>query len=147
MVLSIRAHEILAEAGRCGSLREAEGALETGLAELARDGSDGDIAEIRTLVTARIDPILRFLYRHFRELDALRLPAVRTAELDRYGGLLSRREAEIADRLLIGLSPRRIAAELGIRPGTVERHIANVYDKLEVSCREELREVLGGPPP
>jgi len=34
--------------------------------------------------------------------------------------------------------PEEIAQELGLRVPTVRTHIRNLYDKLDVTCREEL---------
>jgi DNA-binding NarL/FixJ family response regulator len=52
---------------------------------------------------------------------------------DRHG--LSAREAEVLGRLAAGLTNREIASELGISERTVDRHVSNLYTKLDVSSR------------
>jgi DNA-binding CsgD family transcriptional regulator len=54
------------------------------------------------------------------------------------GRNLSRREREIAALLGHGLSYRDIAARLRISPTTVERHVSNVYLKLDVRSRVDV---------
>ena len=48
---------------------------------------------------------------------------------------LTRREQEIAEHVARGLSNRQIAAECGISPETVKRHLASIYDKLAMRGR------------
>lgn len=48
---------------------------------------------------------------------------------------LTRREQQVADAVARGLSNRQIAAELGISPETVKRHLACTYDKLATRGR------------
>ncbi len=55
---------------------------------------------------------------------------------------LSPREAEVASLLTRRISMRVIAGRLGISPRTVERHAFHIYQKLNVSNRKELIEVL-----
>ena len=43
---------------------------------------------------------------------------------------LTKREQQIAEAVARGLTNRQIAAEFGISPETVKRHLATVYDKL-----------------
>jgi predicted ATPase/DNA-binding CsgD family transcriptional regulator len=50
---------------------------------------------------------------------------------------LSARQAEVLGWLAAGLSDKDIARQLGIRASTVQRHIANVYQKLGVRNRAE----------
>lgn len=52
--------------------------------------------------------------------------------------LLTRREAEIVRYLALRMSPREIGLSLLISTRTVERHIANVYEKLGVHDRRGL---------
>lgn len=56
---------------------------------------------------------------------------------------LSRREAQVAQLLLTRLTCRNIAGLLNISPRTVERHALHIYQKLDVSGRDELAAVLG----
>ena len=51
---------------------------------------------------------------------------------------LSSREWEVVNQLLEGKSNKEIAAALHISVRTVEFHLKNVYDKLQVSSRTEL---------
>jgi len=48
---------------------------------------------------------------------------------------LSAREIEVLGHLARGATNREIAAELGISERTVDRHVSNVYTKLDVSSR------------
>jgi DNA-binding NarL/FixJ family response regulator len=52
-------------------------------------------------------------------------------------GVLSARELEIVLLAARGLSNERIASSLHISEGTVKRHLANVYQKMDVSSRSE----------
>jgi DNA-binding CsgD family transcriptional regulator len=56
---------------------------------------------------------------------------------------LSKREQEVVDLLRQGMSNKLIAAALGIKERTVEFHLNNVYNKLQVSSRVELVLKLG----
>ena len=51
---------------------------------------------------------------------------------------LSKREREIAARAARGASNLDIARELSISHKTVEKHLAKVYEKLEISSRKQL---------
>jgi DNA-binding NarL/FixJ family response regulator len=58
-------------------------------------------------------------------------------------GVLSARELEILLLAARGLSNERIASSLHLAEGTVKRHLANVYQKMGVSSRNEAtREAL-----
>jgi len=48
---------------------------------------------------------------------------------------LTRREKDVARAVVRGLSNREIAAELGISPETVKRHLGSIYSKLSLSGR------------
>ena len=48
---------------------------------------------------------------------------------------LTNREQQIAEAVSRGLSNRQIAAEFGISPETVKRHLATIYDKLAMPGR------------
>ena len=48
---------------------------------------------------------------------------------------LTRREQQIAEHVARGLTNRQIAAECGISPETVKRHLASIYDKLAMRGR------------
>jgi len=48
---------------------------------------------------------------------------------------LTKREQQVAEAVARGLSNRQIAAEFGISPETVKRHLATIYDKLSMPGR------------
>jgi DNA-binding CsgD family transcriptional regulator len=56
---------------------------------------------------------------------------------------LSRREAELCCLLARRFTTSEIAAYLFISPRTVERHIEDIFDKLNVHSRGQLRKALG----
>lgn len=56
-----------------------------------------------------------------------------------YRGLgLTNREAELALLICKGLSNAEIAAELCISETTVKKHVSNIFEKLQISKREEI---------
>jgi DNA-binding CsgD family transcriptional regulator len=57
---------------------------------------------------------------------------------------LTPQELQIAIALAQGRTTREAAAKLFLSPKTVEYHLRNVYDKLEIRSRDRLREVMGG---
>lgn len=56
--------------------------------------------------------------------------------------LLSRREQEIARRAALGVRNTDIAIDLDLSVRTVEKHLGNIYRKLELGGRDELAEAL-----
>jgi DNA-binding CsgD family transcriptional regulator len=58
---------------------------------------------------------------------------------------LTPQELQVALTLAEGATTREAAARLYLSPKTVEYHLRNVYGKLEIRSREELRAVMGGP--
>jgi DNA-binding CsgD family transcriptional regulator len=76
--------------------------------------------------------------RVFRDLGATpelaRLDAMSGAATTGPGGL-SVREVEVLRMLAAGKTNRTIAAELGISERTVDRHVSNIFTKLDVSSR------------
>lgn len=56
---------------------------------------------------------------------------------------LSRREAELCSLLAHRLDTAEIAASLFVSNRTVEKHIENIFEKLEVRSRDQLRQKLG----
>ena len=72
----------------------------------------------------------------------------RIAELPRRcgdGGVLSRREAEIAELVGRGLTNRQIAASAHISERTVETHVGHVLAKLGFTRRSEIAAWVAGP--
>jgi DNA-binding CsgD family transcriptional regulator len=62
---------------------------------------------------------------------------------DSYRHQLTPQELQVALALAEGRTTREAAAKLYLSPKTVEYHLRNVYDKLEIRSREELQAVLG----
>ena len=52
-------------------------------------------------------------------------------------------ELQVAVALAEGRTTREAAAMLYLSPKTVEYHLRNVYDKLDIRSREELHAVIG----
>jgi DNA-binding NarL/FixJ family response regulator len=74
----------------------------------------------------------------FRELaagpDLARVEALLGLEAGRPDGL-SPRELEVLRLLAVGRTNREIASELGISERTVDRHVSNIFTKVDVSTR------------
>lgn len=60
---------------------------------------------------------------------------------------LTKRETEIVDLLLDGLTPRMISQRISVSVATVYKHIANIYQKCHVSNRQELQRLFTGDTP
>lgn len=75
----------------------------------------------------------------FRDLgaepDLERVRATRGHSEESATDILSAREREVMALMADGGSNRAIAAELGLSPKTVNRHVENIFDKLAVSSR------------
>ena len=69
------------------------------------------------------------------EPDLERLRALRGRSVNTAAEVLSAREREVMALIADGRSNRVIAAELGLSPKTVNRHVENIFDKLAVSSR------------
>jgi DNA-binding NarL/FixJ family response regulator len=54
-------------------------------------------------------------------------------------GALTRRETDVFRLASRGLKNREIAAELGLSPKTIKTHLRNIYRKLDLSGKSELR--------
>ncbi|MDR2587068.1 MAG: helix-turn-helix transcriptional regulator, partial [Coriobacteriales bacterium] len=54
---------------------------------------------------------------------------------------LSPRESEIFALLIAGLKRAEIEAECGLSQGTVKTHISNIYRKLDVHSKMEMRQL------
>jgi DNA-binding CsgD family transcriptional regulator len=96
-----------------------------GIARACRALGDEETAALEAAAARRV----------FEDLGAA--PAL--AELDRLDGQpphgLSPREIEVLRHLASGRTNREIADELGISERTVDRHVSNLYTKLDVSTR------------
>ncbi|MBQ7942680.1 MAG: helix-turn-helix transcriptional regulator [Lachnospiraceae bacterium] len=65
---------------------------------------------------------------------------VRTPNYEHFLELgLTKREAQIAVLICKGFSNREIAEEFVISEATVKKHISNIFEKLEIEKREELK--------
>jgi DNA-binding CsgD family transcriptional regulator len=91
---------------------------------------------IHRVVTAHLNN----LFAVYDRMAARGRPAITVAELAPECSLLSRRESEVVALMVQRLSAREIGARLLISPRTVERHVATVYNKLNVNGRRELLE-------
>ena len=82
-----------------------------------------------------------------RLLDELRMRDRRRAVVvaDKGRVALTAREWEVVEMLLRSASTAEIAAELGVAPVTVRRHIGSVERKLGVSTRAEVVALLSAP--
>ena len=69
------------------------------------------------------------------------LTATETYEAYRKLGLTNR-EAELAVQIERGLSNGEIAAELNISETTVKKHISNIFEKLNINRREQIKDKL-----
>lgn len=65
-----------------------------------------------------------------------------TEKLKAYG--LTKRELEIADMIALGFSNCEIAEQLYISETTVKKHVSNIFEKMEISRREELIRIAFG---
>ena len=61
--------------------------------------------------------------------------ARRSGEAARLLGMLTQREVQILDLIVIGLTTRQMATRLGVSERTVSSHIGRLYGKLEVGTR------------
>ncbi|GAC1580334.1 MAG: hypothetical protein NVS3B18_14000 [Candidatus Dormibacteria bacterium] len=90
------------------------------------DGSAVDDADVLQLPGAR------------PSVEVLGVQVVDEAEFTRRTALLSRRQREVVRLAISGLTARHIGARLFISERTVETHLANAYDRLDVHSRAEL---------
>jgi DNA-binding NarL/FixJ family response regulator len=106
-----------------------------------------DVARVRALIAAACGSMgdsdaaaLEYAAarRVFLELGAApdldRMARLAKVPAERPGGLTDR-EAEVLRLLAGGRSNRAIATDLGISERTVDRHVSNIYTKLDVSSR------------
>jgi DNA-binding CsgD family transcriptional regulator len=118
--------------------------LEAGLAEsrartrnLVLDRSRGDFSARDVAVLELMRPHLM----RIRELAELR----RTVSASPAVEQLTAREREILEHVAGGLTNAQIAERLWISPGTVRKHLENVYAKLGVTNRTAAAARLSGP--
>jgi DNA-binding CsgD family transcriptional regulator len=103
---------------------------------LMRERDDLDFSE-------RDRAVLELLRPHFRAREAraalrqalLSPPVASTRQVDGTEPHLTTREREIVALVAAGMTNAEIAAELWVTPGTVKKHLENVYLKLGVGSR------------
>lgn len=78
-----------------------------------------------------------FFTGRFLSREAMVKAGKLTGECREFYGL-SNREAEIIEHLLTGCANREIAERLFISPKTVENHLYNIYQKMDVGSRTQL---------
>ncbi len=77
--------------------------------------------------------------------QSLRALGVRTWRRGAAGAPLTAREEEVARLVAGGATNREVASSLFLSPKTVERHLVNLFRKLEVRNRTELSARLPEP--
>jgi len=111
--------------------------------ELYREGIPGlrdlDVFELFTtplyfLVLTSLS--IAFSISYFRRPAYLRSNSLTPVFMEEYG--LTRREAEVVERLVAGRSYKQIADDLGISAKTVDNHLQSVYQKTVVQGRLQL---------
>jgi NarL family two-component system response regulator LiaR len=110
--------------------------------ESSRLGADGyldktsSVSEIAAAVEAIAAGNRVFSVQHERGAhDALRVIARRSRETARLASILTRREVEVLELIALGLTTRQTASRLGVSDRTVETHVGNIYEKLDVRTR------------
>ncbi|SCF05920.1 ATP-binding protein [Micromonospora chokoriensis] len=81
-----------------------------------------------------------FAARAARELDAIGEPTL-TDDADPLAGLTAR-ELLVARKVASGAGTKEVAALLFVSPRTIDAHLRNLYRKLGISSRRQLRELL-----
>jgi PAS domain S-box-containing protein len=105
------------------------------------DESDGDAAGMWLLTlrdaTQQLEGAYLQLLQH--EQGLAKPPAAALEPLNELAqrGTLTPREVEVLALIASGRSNQQIATELGITVNTIERHIANIYRKLQITSRTQ----------
>ena len=141
-------------AGLCSRL--AEGLADADSEELLATSKDADAAGhavfardvTRKAVSCANDAgnriSLRMAQRTQQSLED-RFGNPRNGVLSLLTSTLTARESEVAVRAATGTSNRKIADEMHVSVRTVEGHLYQVYAKLHVASRSELKDVISGP--
>lgn len=98
-------------------------------------------AELRSGDELRMGPVVLRLRLVGDGRDALSSNAGTEAQAQ-----LSPREREVAELVAEGLTNAEIGDRLGISGGTVGRHLANIYRRLEIHSRAALARLVSGAP-
>jgi len=108
------------------------------LPHLLRSASSLPFTEQECRVYQTVVSHLANFHSYHRKISRLSQQAVHHAELAYDCRILSRREAEIVRLMALRMTAREIASILLISSRTVERHMANAYEKLGVDNRADL---------
>jgi DNA-binding NarL/FixJ family response regulator len=144
-----------AAAQACGAVQLAEGDTRTALATLRQAWMAWQAMEV-SYEAARVRLLIALACRAlgdtdgaemeldaarwvFQQLEAVpdlaRVETISRAAARNVSGSLSAREAEVLRLVATGTTNRAIATELSISERTVERHVSNIFVKLDVSSR------------
>jgi DNA-binding NarL/FixJ family response regulator len=120
------------------SARE-DGAAVFAASRLGADGyldKTGSVTEVAAAVEAVAAGTRVFSGEHERGAhDVLREIARRSREAARLGSSLTPREGQVLELIARGLTTRQAASRLGVSDRTVETHVGNIYEKLDVRTR------------
>ncbi|MGN9913883.1 LuxR C-terminal-related transcriptional regulator [Phytohabitans sp. LJ34] len=129
-------------------------------ADLARDAAQhfdgtGDwLDSVRTKLFAgiatRSESLLRQVLRQAEQFGAEPLRETARKELERLAqrpdngplAVLTRRERQVAELVAAGSTNRQIAGELHLSVKTVERHLARIFTRLDISSRAKLAAMI-----
>lgn len=109
-----------------------------------RTASSPRYTEREAAILEVLGPHLRNLYAHLATIERLSRPGLTAAEIRPGGAPLTRREVEVVRCLARRMSAREIGSVLVASPRTIERHIANIYEKLGVHSRVDLLRHMDG---
>jgi DNA-binding CsgD family transcriptional regulator len=102
-----------------------------------------DFSEVDVDILALVEDYLNSLFESFKKLKGPPDPKLSAEGIAEQFRVLSPREAEVCSLIASRLNTAEMAARLFISGRTVENHVANIFDKLDVRSREQLRFRLG----
>lgn len=105
--------------------------------------SDSDSRTFAFLAT-RCRPFFYGVILHFVFADAEKEEAAPEEKIPAEKEILTRREKQVAKMASAGLTNKEIADELFISEMTVKTHLANIYEKLGINSRHDLKEKISG---
>ncbi len=109
---------------------------------IQREGGSG-FTEQEALSAGLIAPLISRVYSCLERIEELEGGLFSEIDLGRFPCRFTPREAEIIKLVLLNFKSEEVAAFLCIGTRTVEKHIADVYEKLNIRSRYELF-ILGG---
>ncbi|MCI8751872.1 MAG: helix-turn-helix transcriptional regulator [Lachnospiraceae bacterium] len=77
-----------------------------------------------------------------RNIAANILPGIEECRQQFLQAGLTRREAEVALLVIKHMSNAEIANELYISETTVKKHVSNIFSKLDISKREQIKDII-----